>query len=140
MPSSAPIGIIRNGATNDGEIIQAAFFTPYRIGNVEHPPRRSPSMSAKSFVVDAPSRKSPKIEPMYHGSRPMIVFTADQPATFSNTPRGMAMVTLAQMPRRFVRNGGAEYTNVMTVVTTTIQKHSWRPRGATSQASHNASA
>ncbi len=28
-----------------------------------------------------------------------IVFTDDQPATFNSTPRGMAMVTLAQIPR-----------------------------------------
>jgi hypothetical protein len=65
-------------------------------------------MSAKSFVVDAPRRNSPKIAPMNHGSVPKIVFTADHPATFNNTPRGMAIVTLAQMPSRFVRNGGAE--------------------------------
>ena len=40
--------------------------------------------------------------PMNQGSTPKIVFTADQPATFSRTPRGMAMVTFAQMPRCFV--------------------------------------
>ena len=50
-------------ATNDGEMIHAALFTPYRMGNVRHPPWRSPSMSAKSLVVDAPSRKRPKIAP-----------------------------------------------------------------------------
>ena len=65
-------------------------------------------MSAKSFVVEAPSRKSPKIAPMYHGSAPMTVLTDDQPATLSRTPRGMAMVMLAQMPSRLVRNGGTE--------------------------------
>ena len=37
-----------------------------------------------------------------------MVFTVDQPATFSSTPRGMAMVMFAQMPRRLVRKGGAE--------------------------------
>ena len=78
------------------------------IGSVRHPPRASPSMSAKSLVVEAPSRNRPKIAPMNHGSTPTIVLTADQPATFSSTPRGIAMVTLAQMPSRLVRNGGAE--------------------------------
>ena len=48
------------------------------------------------------------MQPMYHGSTPMIVFTDDQPATFSSTPRGIAIVMLAQMPRRLVRNGGTE--------------------------------
>ena len=94
--------------TNDGEIIQAARRTPYRIGSVRQPPRRSPSMSAKSFVVDAPSRKRPNIAPMYHGSTPTMVFTDDQPATFSSVPRGIAIVTFAQMPSRLVRNGGTE--------------------------------
>ena len=65
-------------------------------------------MSAKSFVVDAPSRNRPKIAPMYHDSTPAIVLTDDQPATFSSTPRGTAIVTFAQMPRRLVRNGGTE--------------------------------
>ena len=65
-------------------------------------------MSAKSFVVDAPSRKSPKIAPMYHGSRPRMVFTDDHPATFSKTPRGIAIVTFAQIPSRFVLSGGTE--------------------------------
>ena len=65
-------------------------------------------MSAKSFVVVAPSRNSPKMQPMYHGSIPTIVLTDDQPATFNSTPRGIAIVTLAQMPRRLVRNGGTE--------------------------------
>src|SRR5436309_15971583 len=108
MPSQAPTPIITNGTTNDGEIIQAARLTPYWIGSVRQPPRRSPSMSAKSFVVVAPKRNRPKMQPMYHGSRPTIVFTDDQPATFSSTPRGIAIVTFAQMPRRFVRNGGTE--------------------------------
>src|SRR5262245_59126076 len=100
--------IIRNGMTNEGEIIHAARRTPYWIGSVRQPPLRSPSISAKSFVVVAPSRNSPKIAPMYHGSSPTIVFTDDQPATFRRVPRGIAMVTLAQMPRRLVRNGGTE--------------------------------
>ena len=65
-------------------------------------------MSAKSLVVVAPSRNSPKIVPMNHGSRPTTVFTDDHPATFSSAPRGMATVTFAQMPSRFVRNGGTE--------------------------------
>src|SRR5512135_2692945 len=108
MPAHAPAGIIRNGTTNDGEIIHAARVTPYRIGSVRHPPLRSPSMSAKSLVVVAPSRNRPKIEPMYQGSRPMMVLTVDQPATLSIAPRGMAIVRLAQMPRRLVRNGGTE--------------------------------
>src|SRR5689334_562268 len=113
-----------NGTMKEGEIIQAARRTPYMIGSVRHPPRASPSISAKSFVVDAPRRNRPKIAPMNQGSGPMIVFTADQPATFNSTPRGMAMVTFAQMPRRLVRNGGAEYKMVMIVAATTIQKHS----------------
>src|SRR6187401_3744008 len=95
-------------------------------------------MSEKSFVVAAPTRKSPKMAPMYHGSEAITVFTADQPATLSSTPRGMAIVTLAQMPRRLVRAGGTEYRNVMIVAISTIQKHSWRPPGATSQASTSA--
>src|SRR6478672_1885319 len=123
----APIEIIRNGTTNDGEIIHAARRTPYMIGSVRHPPRASPSMSAKSFVVDAPSRKRPKIMPMYQGSTPTMVLTHDQPATLSSTPLGIAIVTLAQMPRCFVRSGGQEYTKVATVAATTIQKHSCRP-------------
>src|SRR5258707_5132433 len=100
--------IIRKGTTNDGEIIQAARVTPYWIGSVRQPPRRSPSMSAKSFVVVAPKRNSPKMQPMYHGSMPTIVFTDDQPATLSSTPRGIAIVTLAQIPSRLVRNGGTQ--------------------------------
>ena len=52
----------------------------------------------------------------------------------------MAIVTFAQMPRRFVRNGGAEYSTVITVATATIQKHSWRWPGATNQASTSATA
>ena len=63
-----PIGISRNGSTKKGAIIQAARFTPYRIGSVWQPPARSPSMSAKSLVVDAPSTKRPKIVPMNQGS------------------------------------------------------------------------
>src|SRR6185503_20124772 len=101
-----------NGTTKDGEISHAARRTPYMIGSVRHPPRASPSMSAKSFVVEAPSRNMPKIAPMNHGSVPAIVLTDDQPATFSSTPRGIAMVTFAQIPRRLVRNGGAEYSTV----------------------------
>src|SRR4026209_1837051 len=108
------------------------------IGSVRQPPRASPSMSAKSFVVDAPSRNRPKIAPMYHGSSPKIVFTDDQPATLSSTPRGMAIVTFAQIPSRLVRNGGTEDIQVMIVGPTTSQKHSWRPSGATNQASRKA--
>src|SRR3989442_4922286 len=99
-------------------------------------------MSAKSFVVVAPSRKRPKIAPMYHGSTPTIVFTDDQPATFSSTPRGIAMVTFAQMPRRLVRNGGDEESRVQIAALTTRQKHSsalqelpGRRRGAASHPS-----
>src|SRR5512145_144727 len=100
------------------------------IGRVRQPPRASPSMSAKSLVVEAPSRKRPKMAPMYHGSLAITVLTDDQPATLSRTPRGIAMVTFAQIPSRFVRAGGAEYRNVMIVAIRTIQKHSWRPPGA----------
>ena len=60
-------------------------------------------MSAKSLVDAAPRRKRPKMLPMYHGSRPRIVFTVDQPATLSRTPRGMAMVMFARSPRRLVQ-------------------------------------
>src|SRR5262245_39223024 len=91
-------------------------------------------MSAKSFVVVAPRRNSPKIAPMYHGSTPTIVFTDDAPATFNRPPGGIAIVTFAQMPRRFVRNGGTEYRKVQTTAIATSQKHSCRPAGATSQA------
>src|SRR4029453_13408434 len=108
MPEKTPTEIITNGTTKDGEIIHAARRTPWMIGSVRHPPRASPSISAKSFVVDAPSRKRPKIAPMYQGSAPTIVFTDDQPATLSSTPRGIAMVTFAQMPRRLVGAGGTE--------------------------------
>src|SRR3954468_20506321 len=97
-------------------------------------------MSAKSFVVDAPSRNNPKIAPMNHGSTPATVFTHDQPATISRTPRGIAIVMLAQMPCFLVRSGGHEYTNVAAAAARTIQKHSWRPAGATSQASERAMA
>src|SRR4051812_15046073 len=100
--------IITNGITKDGEIIHAALRTPYWIGSVRQPPRRSPSMSAKSFVVVPPRRNSPKIAPMSHGSRPAMVFTDDQPAAFSRVPRGIAIVTLAQNPSRLVRSGGTE--------------------------------
>src|SRR3982751_4307336 len=103
-----PIAIIKNGTMKEGEIIHAARRTPYVIGRVRQQPRAAPSMSAKSLVVDAPSRNKPKIAPMNHGSVPAMVLTADQPATFSSTPRGIAIVTFAQIPKRFVRNGGAE--------------------------------
>ena len=63
----------------------------------------------------------------------------DQPATLSSTPRGIAMVTLAQMPRCFVRSGGRNRRWSAIVATSTIQKHSRRPSGATSQASSIAS-
>src|SRR5262249_14865735 len=91
-------------------------------------------MSAKSFVVVAPRRKRPKIAPMYHASTPKIVFTDDQPATFRSTPRGIAIVTFAQMPSRFVRTGGTEYMQVQITATSTSQKHSCLPPGATSHA------
>src|SRR5262245_8135643 len=91
-------------------------------------------MSAKSLVVVAPRRNRPNIAPMYQGSRPTIVFTDDQPATFNSTPRGMAMVTFAQIPSRLVRNGGTEYRYVHTTATATSQKHSCLPFGATSHA------
>src|SRR5262245_25673994 len=91
-------------------------------------------MSAKSFVVVAPSRNRPKIAPMYHGSTPTMVLTDDQPATFNSVPRGIAIVTFAQMPRRFVRGGGTEYRNVQTTAIATSQKHSCLPPGATSHA------
>src|SRR5688572_33341324 len=104
------------------------------IGSVRQPPRASPSISAKSFVVEAPSRKSPKIPPMNHGSTPKIVFTHDQPATLSSTPRGTAIVMFAHSPRCLVRSGGQEYTNVAMVAATTIQKHSCRPPGETNHA------
>ena len=45
---------------------------------------------------------------MNHGSAPRTVFTVDQPATLSSSPRGIAIVTFAQMPWRLVRSGGAE--------------------------------
>lgn len=69
-----------------------------------------------------------------------MVFTDDHPATFRRTPRGIAIVRLAQRPNRFVRRGGAEYATVRAVAATTIQKHSRRPPGATSQASAHAAA
>ena len=46
--------------------------------------------------------------PMNQGSTPTTVFTDDQPATLSSSPRGMAIVRLAQTPSRLVRNGGTE--------------------------------
>src|SRR4051812_38416156 len=95
-------------------------------------------MSAKSLVVEAPRRNRPKIAPMNHGSTPNTVLTHDQPATFNRTPRGTAMVRLAQIPCCLVRNGGHEYTKVAAVAASTIQKHSWRPPGATSHASASA--
>src|SRR5260221_13613559 len=100
------------------------------IGRVRQPPRASPSMSAKSLVVDAPSRKSPKIAPMYHGSAPAIVFTADQPAAFSSPPRGIAIVRFAQMPSRLVRAGGPQETTLMVAARETSPKHPFPPPGA----------
>src|SRR5262245_60426176 len=109
IPFATPIGIRKNGKTKNGVIIQAAFFTPNWMGSVVHPPARSPSMSAKSFVDDAPRRKRPKIEPMYQGSRPRIVFTVDHPATFSSTPRGIAIVMFADPAAlRPERRGGVD--------------------------------
>src|SRR3954468_11362049 len=110
------------------------------MGSVRHPPRASPSMSAKSLVVEAPRRNSPKIAPMYQGSGAITVLTDDHPATFKRTPRGMAIVTLAQMARRFLRAGGTEERTAMTAAATTIQKHACRPPGATTQASTSATA
>ena len=65
-------------------------------------------MSAKSFVVEAPRTKRPKIVPMNHGSGSRTVLTVDHPATLRSRPRGTAIVTFAQTPCRFVRKGGAE--------------------------------
>ena len=48
------------------------------------------------------------MQPIYHGSTPITVFTDDQPATLSSTPRWIAIVTFAQIPSRLVRNGGTE--------------------------------
>ena len=107
-PFHTPMGMSRKGSTKKGAMIQAAAFTPYWMGSVSQPPLRSPSMSAKSLVLAAPSRKRPKMVPMYQGSSPITVFTVDQPATFRSTPRGMAMVMFAHMPRRLVQSGGAE--------------------------------
>ena len=59
-------------------------------------------------MVVAPSRKRPKMSPMNQGSGSSTVFSADQPATFRSSPRGMATVRLASMPSRFVLSGGAE--------------------------------
>jgi hypothetical protein len=108
IPRQTPTGISTKGSTKNGAMIHAAALTPYAMGSVRQPPARSPSMSAKSFVLAAPSRKRPKIVPMYQGSTPMMVFTVDHPATLSSTPRGIAIVMLAQMPRRLVQIGGAE--------------------------------
>src|SRR4051812_19646259 len=129
MRLAAPTEIRRNGTMKEGEIIQAARRTPYSIGSVRQPPAASPFMSAKSLVVEAPSRNRPKIAPMNHGSRPNTVLTHDQPATFSRTPRGIAMVMLAQMPRFLVRSGGHEYTNVAAPAARAIPKHSGGPAG-----------
>ena len=71
---------------------------------------------------------------MNHGSSPATVLTADQPATLSSTPRGIAIVMLAHMPYCFVLSGGTEYTYVATIATDTSQKHSCLPPGATSHA------
>ena len=76
---------------------------------------------------------------MNQGSTPITVFTVDQPATFSSRPRGIAIVTFAQIPWRLVRKGGAEYAQTRTLVNSTIQKHSRRPSGAASHASTQAS-
>src|SRR4029453_1643465 len=95
-------------------------------------------MSAKPLVDHAPSTNRPKMSPMNQGSSPMTVFTVDQPATFSSTPRGIAIVTLVQMPCRFGRKGGAEEAQTSPLVNSTIQKHSRRPSGAASQANTQA--
>src|SRR3954451_18105883 len=108
IPLQTPSAVPAKGTTKDGEIIQAALRTPKRTGSVLHPPRASPSMSAKSFVVEAPRRNNPMIAPMNHGSSPAAVFTDDHPATFNSTPRGIAIVMFAVRPRCFVLNGGTE--------------------------------
>src|SRR5687768_14640334 len=66
--SVTPSGMSSQGSTKNGAIIHAAFFTPKTIGSVRQAPARSPSMSEKSFVDAAPSRKSMKTMPMNHGS------------------------------------------------------------------------
>jgi hypothetical protein len=63
----------------------------------------------------APSRKIPKNAPIVHGSAEPAEATRVQPATFRSVPRGIAIVTFAQTPSRFVRpNAGTEYTSVAT--------------------------
>src|SRR6185436_10971313 len=105
----APTGIRSHGSTKKGEIMYAALRTPYLIGSVMHRAIRSPSISEKSFVVAAPSRNRPKIDPMYHGSKWKTDATIDQPATLSRQPRGIAIVTFAPMGCALVRpQAGAE--------------------------------
>ncbi len=87
----------------NGEIIFAAFPTPYTMGRVRQPAASSPFMSEKSLVVAAPSRKRKKIEPMNHGSTWKTDATIDQPATFSRQPLGRAMVRLAPKVFALVR-------------------------------------
>src|SRR5207249_8446206 len=95
LRTNAPIGMSSHGRTKKGEIMYAARRTPYLMGKVKQRARRSPSMSEKSLVVAAPSRKKPKIEPMYHGSRWYTEATIDHPATLRRHPRGIAIVTFA---------------------------------------------
>ena len=98
-----------HGRTKNGEISATAFRFPYFTGSVSHPPARSPSASEKSFVDEAPRRKRPKRPPIAHGSAENAEATSVQPATFRSVPRGIAIVTFAQTPRRFVRpNAGTE--------------------------------
>src|ERR1041384_1673299 len=92
MPVAAPMGVRSHGRTKNGAIIHAARRTPNTMGSVRQPPRRSPSISLKSFVDAAPRRKKPKIAPMNHGS-----------ATVARAaPRAHA----AQATRRRRRGGG----------------------------------
>src|SRR3954471_24044449 len=109
MPVSAPIGVSSQGKMKNGAIIHDARLTPKTIGRVRQPPARSPSMSLKSFVDAAPSRKNMKIEPMNQGSAYVARATIVHPAAFNKHPRGIAMVRLAPIGCAFVLpNAGTE--------------------------------
>ena len=104
----ARTGRSSHGRTKKGEMIATALRFPYFTGSVMQPPARSPSASEKSFVEVAPRRKSPKSTRSPRALRRMRRDRV-QPATLRRHPRGIAIVTFAQMPRRFVLpNAGTE--------------------------------
>ena len=72
------------------------------------PALRSPNMSEKSLVTDAPSINRKNTEPINQGSGLKTDLTVDQPATKSSSPLGTAIVKAAQNGYALNRSGGME--------------------------------